>query len=125
MKFLEIVEFILRVHDEAGLDHQRIGALLESHGITLPWYHARDVIEMLHDHPPSAQTGHAYGVKWAMRGFDIIMQTAPTMEDVEDICDRLKDEEHDYDWDSEIIRRVVLAHDFWSESNNGFIPYPF
>lgn len=125
MKFLEIVEFILRVHDETGLDHQKIGGLLESRGISLPWYHVRDVIDMLHDHPPSVQGGPTYGVEWAMRGFDIITETFPTIEKIEDICDRLKKQELNYDWDIELIHRVILAHDFWLESNNGFIPYPF
>lgn len=108
MHLLEVIRFILKVHDEAGLDYQRMGGLLlKTYGVTLPWGLVRDIIDTLHQQPPSGQNGPIHGVEWAMHGFEIIVRNSPTVEMSEDISDQLK--QLNYDWDEEFVSQVILA----------------
>lgn len=121
MKFLEIIRYILYLHHVAGLGHKEIRATLEDCGLTVPWFHIFDVIEMLHDHPPAVDGGHIYNIDWAMGGFRVIMEDFPTAEMSQEVSDRLKELDLGYNWDVELIRGVILAHDQWMQSDNWLV----
>lgn len=117
MNLLETIEFILRVHDESSFDHEGIGSLLEYRGVTMPWHLVRDIINTLHHHPPSVEDGPIYGVDWAMRGFQFIIEDFATSEMSENTSSRLQ--ELNYDWDNDFVCRIILAQVFWLECGNG------
>lgn len=121
MDILKTIEFILKTHDKAGFLHgfyyERIGRMLKVHGITMPWYLVRDIIDTLHHHPPCLlEDGPIYGVEWAMRGYRIIIENYDEGETRENICKLLK--ALDYDWHDEFVRQVILAHGCWLENSN-------
>lgn len=108
MHVLRLIKFILIVQDEASLGYQRMGGLLlQTFGVTLPWNLVRDIIDTLHNQPPSVQNSPIHGVEWAMRGFEMIFREPPTVEMSEDISDQLK--QLDYDWDEEFVSQVIIA----------------
>lgn len=123
MLFLEIVEFILNVHEAIGIDDLEIWGLLTSYGVVVPYFHVRDVVMMLYDHPPSIEGGLTYNVDWAMGGFRIIEENFSTLETSEHISDQLKRKGLNYDWSIDLIGRFIDAHDFWLETDNCLIPY--
>lgn len=114
MRFLEIIEFILRVHDEAAFDHEEIGSMLEARGVNMPWALVRDIIDTLHK---PIDNGTIKSIVWTMRGFQIILEGYYAGQESVVILDRLR--KRNYDWDHEFVCMIMLTEFYWLQSGSG------
>ncbi|MCJ1463545.1 hypothetical protein MMC07_002153 [Pseudocyphellaria aurata] len=113
MNLLEAIQIVLQSHQQQGFDEEKISAVLESRGITLPKHLVQNIIGTLYH----VDYGAIYDVEWAMTGFHFIVDRSAAGDMSREICVELY--RFGYHWDHDFVCQIIFAHVFWLESGNG------